>query len=427
SGAIIAIALSPIAGSDAKQMAIIIESDGEDTVYPECKPLNNPLKADPQLIRKKIAEAGIVGLGGALFPTAVKLNPAPGIQTLIINGVECEPDINCDNQLLQDAPDSIIRGAQIMLHALKATEIIIAIECDMTAAISAMETAAETANDMRIKVVAVPDIYPAGGEKQLIECITGLQVPGSGIPADLGIVCQNAGTAAAVDQLINTGEPLISRMLTITGDSVASPLNLNVRIGTPISDLIAFSNADSPDNIVIGGPMMGVIADSAESAITKASNCIILNNTGNQSSDYKPPPTELPCIRCGDCVPVCPAGLNPQLLLESIKIHDTEATEQLGAIDCIDCGCCDYVCPSGIGLTAQFKLARQSIWEHHLLEMRAARAQQRFIEHEIRLKDQNEKERQELNAQTAAFHDVSDNSKAALDKLLNRIKTGDDQ
>ena len=195
--------------------AIIIANDGLDTVHDDCTPISNPFQRSPRFIRKHIAEGGIVGLGGALFPAAIKLNPAPGIKTLLINGVECEPYINCDNQLLQQYPERVLSGTQLMLHVLGAEEAVIAIEQDMVHALISMQAATDALNDPRIRVVSVPDVYPAGGERQLIEIITGLQVPHGGLPADLGVICQNAGTAAAIDQWINSGEPLISRMVTV--------------------------------------------------------------------------------------------------------------------------------------------------------------------------------------------------------------------
>lgn len=400
--------------------AIIIANDGLDNVHDDCTPISNPFKRSPRFIRKHIAEGGIVGLGGAMFPAAIKLNPAPGIKTLLINGVECEPYINCDNQLLQQYPERVLSGTRLMLHVLGAEEAVIAIEQDMVHALMTMQAATEALNDPRIRVVSVPDVYPAGGERQLIEIITGLEVPHGGLPADLGVICQNAGTAAAIDQWINSGEPLISRMVTVCGNATAAAQNFVVRIGTPIDAIVNTLQASDVSRVIIGGSMMGVTADDTAEPISKASNCIILSSGDN----FSPAPEEMPCIRCGDCVPVCPARINPQLLLESMSTNNTQQSESLGALDCIDCGCCDYVCPSGIDLTARFKVAKQTIWEQHLLAMRAERSQQRFADHEMRWLTASNEERETLDAQTAAFHDVkANNSKSALDDMLKRLNS----
>jgi len=419
---------SPVAGHvlevrngsrDAGGPVIVIKNDRSERLHPDCQPVRNPLNRSPRFLRERIAAGGIVGLGGALFPTEVKLNPAPGIKTLIINGVECEPYINCDNQLLQEEPHAVLSGAQIMLQVLGANEAIVAIEQEMTHAIECMLAANTRLNDPRIRIVVVPDIYPGGGERQLIETLTGLQVPRGGLTADLGIVCQNAGTAAAIDHLITRGEPLISRLLTVAGNCSAAPANFRVRIGTPVSALVEAVANTPPTRIVMGGAMMGIPVTDSEQPVSKATNCLLLLN----NNALTPMPTEMPCIRCGDCVPVCPAGINPQLLLESTVIRDVKQSKELGALDCIDCGCCDYVCPSGIDLTARFKLSKQTIWEQHLLTLRAERLEQRFAGHETRRLNKEQAERDRLAAQTAGFKDVSTDSKPALDAMLKRLKS----
>jgi electron transport complex protein RnfC len=423
---------SPVAGhvlavetGDSKDTAtaIVISNDRSERWHPDCQPVTSPLNRSPRFLREKIAAGGIVGLGGALFPTAVKLNPAPGIKTLIINGVECEPYINCDNQLLQEQPEAVLSGAQIMLQVLGASEAVVAIEQEMTHAIDCMVTANKALNDPRISIVVVPDIYPGGGERQLIETLTGLQVPSGGLPADLGIVCQNAGTAAAIDHLMTRGEPLISRLVTVAGNCSAAPANFRVRIGTSVNTLIMAVANTPPTTIVMGGAMMGIPVADPVQPVTKATNCLLLLN----NKALTPLPTEMPCIRCGDCVPVCPAGINPQLLLESTVMRNVEQSEQLGALDCIDCGCCDYVCPSGIDLTARFKLSKQTIWEQHLLALRAERSEHRFAGHETRRRDKERAERERLDAQTAEFKDVGTDSKAALDAMLQRLKSDDNE
>jgi len=399
-----------------KGVAIDIRADGKDELHPDCLPIEQPLSLPPADMRKRIAEAGIVGLGGAMFPTALKLNPGPGVSTLIVNGVECEPYINCDNQLMQDDAHAVLRGTQLMLHMLGASEALLAIKQNHIAARNKLTAALDTLGDPRIRLVVVDDIYPAGGERQLIETISGRQVPANGLPADIGIVCQNVATAAAIDHYCNTGEPLIRRLVTIAGNTVQKPKNMWVRIGTPVNRLFE----SVPVRIIAGGPMMGQPLSSLSSPVTKAHNCLIADDPVAADSLQNVTNT-LPCIRCGDCVNVCPAGLSPQLLHAAGRHGDIKQIEALGALECIECGACDYVCPSAIKLSAEFRNDKHAIWEQHLLAMRAKRSELRFAAHEVRRNQEDQTEAEQLDAQTATFHDAKDDSKAALDDLLKRI------
>ncbi len=359
---------------------IVIETDGEDTGI-ELHPAKNYREQDPSHLRNLIREAGIVGLGGAGFPTFIKLNPGPGkmIDTLILNGAECEPHITCDDMLMRERPEEIIAGMLIMRHALQARECVIGVEDNKPQAIEALNLALlDLKAQNQIRVITIPTRYPAGGEKQLIQVLTGKEVPSNGLPLHIGVVCQNVGSARAVYRAVQYGEPLISRYVTVTGNGVTTPRNLEVLIGTPMRDLINFcgGEADRLGRLLMGGPMMG-FAVNPDLPVIKTTNCLLTD-----VSDKQMPDQALPCIRCGACADVCPVSLLPQQLYWHAHAKDFVKVQEYNLFDCIECGCCTAVCPSHIPLVQYYRYAKTEIANQEREKRKADVARQR---HEFRV------------------------------------------
>jgi electron transport complex protein RnfC len=417
SGKITAIERHPVPGR-SDTLCVFIQADGVETSWAGYQAYSDPLSLPAARLREAVIEAGIVGLGGAMFPAGIKLNRGTGVDTLILNGAECEPCINCDDALIRHSPDSVLLGAQIMLRILEADSCRIALKQTSVHAIRSINEAIRKLGDDRITVSAVPSIYPVGGESQLIELLTGRQVPANGLPWDTGAICQNVATAAAIERFLRHGEPLISRIVTLTGKGLRSPLNLRTRIGTPIATLVEAAGGYTADarKLIMGGPMMGVALEDDELPVTKASNCFYVAAAGELPDAAR----EMPCIRCGECATACPANLMPQLLLQAQRTNDLDQLAQLGLPDCIECGCCDYVCPSHIPLTSGFRVAKQLTWDAAIEQRRAQHAEKRFTARQERLAAEADKIEQELNNQTGVFtatHEGHDE----LDELIERV------
>ena len=373
-------------------LCIVIENDGTDEWDIPHAPTPWALVSPARLI-DGIREAGIVGLGGAAFPTSIKLRAAreQSVEHLVLNGAECEPWISCDDALMRERAGDVVIGAQVMMHACGARRATIAVEDDKPEAIAALQTALSAASDDRIALLALPALYPAGAERQLLSAVTGREVPYDELPPAIGLVCQNVGTAAAVAAWVRTGQPCISRIVTITGSGVNQPANLEARIGTPLSALVAECGGycGQPRRLIAGGSMTGQALTSDALPLTKAMNCVLVA-TG---ADLAPRGREMPCIRCGDCATACPAGLLPQQLHRGVLSDDAELFERHGLADCIECGCCDFVCPSQIPLTSRFREARAQARARREEMQRAADARQRFEQRERRLAARAEVER----------------------------------
>ena len=356
SGQVTHVELRLVAGLRDPMPCVVIQGNGADERWPRYAP--DPMAASRpiQELQEQIAAAGLIGLGGALFPTARKLKAATGAPVLLLNGAECEPYISCDDLLIRERADRVVAGGQLLLAALGAQRCVIAVKTDMPEARVALYNALLAAGDERIVMSVVTAKYPAGGERQLIELVLGREVPAGGHPADTGVLCQNVATAAAVADFFQQGQPLISRIVTVSGGGVSQPRNIEARIGTPVAELIALAGGyrDKPQQLthrlIMGGPMMGVGLASDELPITGATNCLIAA-TAAELGGYHP---EMPCIRCGDCIEACPASLQPQELFVAARAGNVAELETLGVTECIECGACDYVCPSHIPLTGHF-------------------------------------------------------------------------
>jgi electron transport complex protein RnfC len=392
SGKVVAIEPWPVAGRHGEPApCIVIECDGDDRAvesWEEPIPYSE-LPADTVL--KKILQGGIVGLGGAVYPTAQKLMQAVScdLDYLILNGAECEPYISCDDMLMRERAQVIVSGAQILLHALQLDRACIVVESDKPEAIRQLAEAMTGAGDERLTLRQIPTIYPSGGEDQLVQLVTNREVPSGGLPTDIGCLVQNVGTAAAIHDWLQNGEPLISRITTITGDGIARPMNVRARIGTPISELAKFAGGytENARHLVIGGPMTGKSVSTDRVPLVKASNCILV------MSDLPATGPELPCIRCGECAAVCPVKLLPQQLFWYACADNEEQLRAHGLTDCIECGCCDLVCPSHIPLTYDFRMAKARIRELADEKARAERARRRFEARNERLqREQHERE-----------------------------------
>ena len=363
----------------SKAPCIVLEPDGNDAWF-DIKPTEEYDRTEPAKLQELIRDCGIVGLGGAGFPAHVKLMEGVenAVDTLIINGVECEPHITCDDRLIQEKASYVVSGARMIRHAVQARHCVIAVEDDMQLAYDAL---AELVDD-DLELVMVPTRYPAGGEKQLIKTLTGKDVPSDGLPIHIGIVIHNVATAAAVYRAVTRGEPIVSRYVTVAG-RVDNPVNLQVLIGTPVEDCLATCGyRHSEDNkVIIGGPMMGLRVTSPNMPVIKTTNCIVIE-------ENTPAHLEMPCIRCGDCADVCPAVLLPQQLYWFAKSTDYEQAREYRLADCIECGCCAYVCPSRIPLVHYYRHAKAQIGLEQQRSHEAGQARQRYTRKIAREQDE---------------------------------------
>lgn len=427
--------------SGLDDVCIVLKPDGKDT-WCELAPAENPISLDRETILATIFESGIVGLGGASFPSHIKLKREDGIHTLIINAAECEPYITCDDKLLQEHAKEVLQGAQIISQLYQDLTIIIGIEDNKPLAIDALHQARDeldqgtlargTLNREKVKIGVVPTKYPSGGEKQLVQLLTGKEVPHGKLPADLGLVMQNVGTCFAIYDAFYHGKPLIERLVTLTGEACEKPGNYRVLLGTPVSHLLTSTQAtpqettqaSTPQRLVMGGPMMGFELPDPNVGIVKATNCIIMagdKELGNEQD-------ALPCIRCGACMDACPASLLPQQLFWHAQADEFDKAEDLDLFDCIECGACAYVCPSNIPLVQYYRYAKSTIRNNKIEKTKAEKARERHEARQERIervkREKAEKHRKAAEARKKAAEEAGkkDDKKAAVQAALARVQ-----
>uniref|UniRef100_UPI00404738D2 electron transport complex subunit RsxC n=1 Tax=Shewanella baltica TaxID=62322 RepID=UPI00404738D2 len=383
------VAIEPRASNHASALPVntcVIAADGKDTW---CELVQHQLDdLSHQQIVDKVRSAGIAGMGGAAFPTHIKLNPVSEIDLVIINGVECEPYISADDRLMREYSQDILAGIGIIHRLLTPKRIVIAIEDNKPEAAKAMQTAVSQCGlpAGSIRVTVIPTKYPSGGEKQLIQIITGREVPSGAIPAKLGIVVHNVGTAYAIHQAVTQGKPLIERVVTVTGKNISKPGNYWLPIGTPVDHVLTATEfTPEPDQkVIIGGPMMGHALANIQVPILKGTNCILVPSSQEIGSS----PEEKACIRCGECATACPALLLPQQLFWHAKAEEYDKAASYNLKDCIECGCCSYVCPSDIPLVEYYRIAKSALKQAADEKQQAERAKQRFDARLARLEEE---------------------------------------
>lgn len=388
--------------------SVIIEPDGKHE-WVQLTPCEDYLQLDRLQLLDKIRAAGVAGLGGAGFPTAVKLAPKSTqvIDTLILNGAECEPYITADDMLMQTQAQELVAGTLLLSHILHHPKnLLIGIEDNKPTAIAAVKAAVAGAKALRseaanIQVVVIPTKYPSGGAKQLTQILTGREIPSGHHSADVGVICVNVATAAAAWRAVRFGEPLISRITTVVGEALTTQRNINVLLGTPIDYVLEQHgfNLKQASRVVMGGPMMGFTLLDLAAPVIKTTNCILAPST----QELPEPQPAQACIRCGMCAEVCPASLLPQQLFWYAQAEDFDRLESHNLFDCIECGACSYVCPSTIPLVQYYRAAKGTIRLHEIEKEKSDRSRQRFEFRQQRIaKEEAEKEAKRLARQKAA-------------------------
>lgn len=336
-------------------LAVIIANDGQDRLFPDLQGTKDAFSLNPDEIRQKVKEAGIVGLGGAAFPTTVKLSPPKGktIDTIIINGCECEPILTSDYRLMLEYPEDILKGTELVRIATGAKRIIVGIEDNKKKAFGLLQ---EKIQDYTGEVVLLKTKYPQGAEKNLIYAALRREVPRGGLPFDVGVVVQNVGTAKAIWDAVSKGKPLYERALTVSGNGIKEPKNLLVRIGTPFQNVVDFCGGfeESVNILVMGGPMMGLSQWTSDVPVIKGTSGILAWTAPDPSVEYT-------CIRCGRCIDNCPMRLVPTQLMKYVKYGNLSEAENCGIQDCVECGCCQYTCPANIPLVHWIRLGKNQI------------------------------------------------------------------
>lgn len=394
---------------------IIILSDGRDDRI-QLSSLDWQ-RAEPNVLLERLNESGIVGLGGAGFPTHIKARVVEQhpIHTLVINAAECEPYITADDLTLRHYPSEVLEGAQIMAKLCDARQIIIGIEDNKPEAIEALRSAVPLSQPTSVELKVIPTRYPSGGERQLIKKLLDLTVPSGGLPADVGVLCHNPGTLLATLLAVRDGQPLVSRVVTLTGEAIDHPGNRWVRLGTSIKELLSQAglNQTALNQVIQGGPMMGTPLLSLDMPVTKLTNCLIAASL----DEFPPAPAESPCIRCGECESVCPVALLPQQLHWYARAQDDTKMERYHLFDCIECGACSYVCPSHIPLVNDYREAKSRLRLQHIETTKAEHAKHRFEFRQARLAREEAEKQARKAARQAQQRRPSNSSSAGTEKV----------
>ncbi|WP_118812829.1 electron transport complex subunit RsxC [Haemophilus haemolyticus] len=405
--------------SGLDEPTIHLQADGLDQ-WLERNPIDDFLTLSPEQLINKIYQAGIAGLGGAVFPTAAKIQSAEKkVKLLIINGAECEPYITCDDRLMRERTDEIIEGIRILRYILRPENVVIAIEDNKPEAIEAICKALQGANDISIRVI--PTKYPSGAAKQLIYLLTGMEVPSGARSSSIGVLMHNVGTAFAIKRAVINDEPLIERVVTLTGDKIPEKGNYWVRLGTPISQVLTHAGYQFDERypVFAGGPMMGLELSNLNAPVTKIVNCLLAPDY----FEYAEPEPEQACIRCSSCSDACPVNLMPQQLYWFARSEDHKKSEEYSLKDCIECGICAYVCPSHIPLIQYFRQEKAKIWQIKEKQKKSDEAKIRFEAKQARMeREEQERKARSQRAAEARREELAqtkgeDPVKAALERL----------
>lgn len=411
SGTVLEVSLQPQPhASGLSALSVIIVPDGKDEWITH-EPLDYAHMA-PEAVREYLRDSGVVGLGGAVFPSHAKLTPSTTVpmEELVINGAECEPYITCDDMLMRERAEEVLRGAGVFRDLLKPKRVLVGIEDNKPEAIAAMKAALLGLGGgfAEFEIVAVPTRYPAGGAKQLIRVLTGKEVPNGKRSTDLGVQCFNVATAYTAWRAIAHGEPVTSRWVTVTGN-VTSPRNYEVLIGTPIDEILSLAAPKSDtDGVIMGGPMMGFLVPDLKAPVVKATNCLIAHSPRL----FPPKAPEMPCIRCGECARACPHELQPFEMYWFARAKNFGKTQEYNIFDCIECGCCSFVCPSRIPLVQYFRFAKSEIWSREREKKAAETAKERFEFKQFR-EEREKAEKAEKLAKAAAAQAAKKAAEAA--------------
>ncbi|NBB92724.1 MAG: electron transport complex subunit RsxC [Gammaproteobacteria bacterium] len=411
------------------QRSIVLVTDGEDR-WTGLHPLEDWRERPAAEIVEHLHRSGLAGLGGAMFPTAAKLRGGwSGLHTVILNGAECEPWIACDEMLMRERARDVVEGGLVLARAAGAERVVIAIEDRMGLVEEKLHDATrQLVAGERVRIRKVFTIYPEGGERQIIQALTGREVPHDGLPQDLGVVVHNVGTAVAARDATVEGRPLIERIVTITGPGIADPRNLLALIGTPFSHLVEAAGGyrEQVTRLVLGGPMSGTALPSDDIPVTKGSNCVLALSR----EETTPTQPALPCINCGECVRVCPARLLPQTLFKLVEAGNYDAAADYDLIDCIECGCCAAVCPSHIPLVDFYKHGKDELARRKLDRRRADLARRRYEAREERLQREKDarraKRREREEKLQRSDTDAKSEIQAAIERARRKKEGGDD-